>query len=40
MHGFFIDARLHKKAVAMAAPFSYDAYRQQKARGPAGHGAP
>ena len=35
MHGFFLDNRLYGKAAALAAPFSYDAYRQQKARHPA-----
>ena len=30
MHGFFIDNRLYGKAQALAAPFSYDKYRQEK----------
>lgn len=30
MHGFFIDYRLYLKAKAMADPFAYEAYRQQR----------
>lgn len=30
MHGFFIDHRLHGKAKAMADPFAYETYRQQR----------
>ena len=32
MHGFFIDNRLYGKAAALAAPFDYNAYRQQKVK--------
>lgn len=30
MHGFFVDARLHGKAKAAAAPFAYEEYRAQR----------
>ncbi|KAL7173884.1 hypothetical protein ACSBR2_033194 [Camellia fascicularis] len=30
MHGFFIDYRLYKKAQALADPFAYDAYIEQR----------
>ncbi|KMT15164.1 hypothetical protein BVRB_3g062780 [Beta vulgaris subsp. vulgaris] len=30
MHGFFIDYRLYKKAKAIADPFAYDAYIEQR----------
>lgn len=39
MHGFFIDNRLYAKAQAIAAPFSYEAYREKKARAGAHRGA-
>ncbi|XP_018848422.2 nucleolar protein 10 [Juglans regia] len=32
MHGFFIDYRLYKKAKALADPFAYDAYVEQRKR--------
>ena len=32
MHGFFIDNKLYGKAAALAAPFDYAAYRNQKAK--------
>jgi ribosome biogenesis protein ENP2 len=31
MHGFFVDNRLYGKAKAIAEPFSYEKYRQDKA---------
>ncbi|CAI5730617.1 unnamed protein product [Hyaloperonospora brassicae] len=30
MHGFFMDARLHKKVKAVADPFAYDEWRKKK----------
>lgn len=30
MHGFFMDARLYRKAHNLAQPFSYEEYRQQR----------
>uniref|UniRef100_A0A7S3F079 Nucleolar protein 10 n=1 Tax=Haptolina ericina TaxID=156174 RepID=A0A7S3F079_9EUKA len=30
MHGFFIDARLHSKAVALSQPFAYEQWRKEK----------
>ncbi|XP_018723601.2 LOW QUALITY PROTEIN: nucleolar protein 10 [Eucalyptus grandis] len=30
MHGFFIDHRLHKRAKALADPFAYDTYIEQR----------
>ena len=30
MHGYFIDSRLYAKAVALAKPFAYEEYRQQR----------
>ncbi|KAK9820064.1 hypothetical protein WJX72_005625 [[Myrmecia] bisecta] len=30
MHGYFLDNRLYNKARALAEPFAYDAYRQQR----------
>ncbi len=30
MHGFFVDARLHAKAVAAAAPCAYEEHRAQR----------
>ena len=30
MHGFFVDNRLWHKARALAEPFAYDTYRQQR----------
>jgi ribosome biogenesis protein ENP2 len=30
MHGFFLDARLHAKAVALSQPFAYEEWRQQR----------
>lgn len=30
MHGFFVDNRLYRKAAALAEPFAYDTYRQQR----------
>ncbi|KAJ9153240.1 hypothetical protein P3X46_026704 [Hevea brasiliensis] len=32
MHGFFIDYRLYKKAKALADPFAYEAYIEQRKR--------
>jgi ribosome biogenesis protein ENP2 len=32
MHGFFIDHRLYAKAKAVADPFAYEEYRQQRIR--------
>ena len=29
MHGFFVDARLHSKAVAAHTPFDYEAHRKE-----------
>lgn len=30
MHGFFVDARLYRKAQARMEPFAYDAYREKR----------
>jgi ribosome biogenesis protein ENP2 len=30
MHGFFLDARLYKKAKLIAQPFAYETYRQER----------
>lgn len=30
MHGYFIDSRLYAKAVALAKPFAYEEYRQER----------
>ena len=30
MHGFFIDARLHQKAVSLSQPFAYEQWRKDK----------
>ncbi len=30
MHGYFVDNRLWHKARALAEPFAYDTYRQQR----------
>jgi hypothetical protein len=30
MHGFFVDARLHRKACARAEPFAYESYRAKR----------
>ena len=30
MHGYFVHNRLHSKARALAQPFAYEAYRQQR----------
>ena len=30
MHGFFIDARLHAKAVSLSQPFAYEQWRKER----------
>lgn len=30
MHGHFVDSRLYAKAVALAKPFAYEEYRQER----------
>ena len=30
MHGFFIDARLHQKAVSLSQPFAYEQWRKER----------
>jgi hypothetical protein len=30
MHGFFMDARLHAEALAVAEPFAYEEYRKRR----------
>lgn len=30
MHGFFVDARLYRKAQARLEPFAYDVYREKR----------
>lgn len=39
MHGFFVDAGLHAKAVALAQPFAYEEWRQQRIQQKARRGA-